>query len=148
MGFSQYRQVGDQNHTNMTQRRSQQTAGSVRGRVRAPRNIAIVQAVHRLDTEIDQSARADLAGWIREEYHRELGDIPLGFLAQCFLGPPFVDHCLNLLHSIVQHFAPVDVVPEPFAPARMLVRSGAYAFVEVYASGEIRPVLADGSVVA
>jgi hypothetical protein len=30
----------------------------------------------------------------------------------------------------------------------MLARTGAYAFVEVYAGGEIRPVRDDGSVVA
>ncbi len=102
----------------------------------------------RLDVEIDPAARAELAGWIRDEYERELGDVPLGFLAECFLGPPFVDHILNLVHAITEHFGPADAMPEPFAAGRMLVRSGAYAFVEVYASGELRPVLADGSVVA
>jgi hypothetical protein len=38
-------------------------------------------------------------------------------------------------------------MPEPFAQARMLVRTGAYAFVEVYASGELHPVRQDGTVV-
>jgi len=31
-------------------------------------------------------------------------------------------------------------MPEPFTRARMLARTGAYAFVEVYASGDLRPV--------
>lgn len=48
---------------------------------------------------------------------------------------------------IVRHFAPSDQVPDPFSGARMLVRSGGYAFVEVYSGGLLLPVLDDGTVV-
>lgn len=115
---------------------------------RAPRHAGIFEAVHRLDAQLDPATRAELAGWIRDEYAHEFGDIPLGFVATCHLGPPFVDHRLDLFQSIVEHFAPADVMPDPYAGARLLVRTGAYAFIEVYASGDLRPVMADGSVVA
>ncbi len=121
------------------------TAGK---QLRKPRHAGLFEAVHRLDGGLDAMSRAQLAEWIRDEYASEFGDVPLGLFALCHLGPPYIDHRLDLWQSIVEHYAPADVVPEPFAQARMLVRSGAYDFVEVYASGELRPVLKDGSVVA
>jgi len=115
---------------------------------RRPRHAALLDAVQRIDAEISPAARDELARWVRDEYQSEFADIPLGFVAQCHLGPPYVDHVLDLLHTIVEHYAPADPMPEPFASARMLVRSGAYAYVEIYGSGAIRPVLPDGTVVA
>lgn len=119
---------------------------STRG-ARRHRHAGLLDAMHRLDAEISQTAREDLARWLREEYHTELGDIPLGFVARCHLGPPYVDHILDLFNTIVEHYTPADTMPDPYAKARMLVRSGAYAYVEIYGSGEIRPVLPDGTVV-
>ncbi|MEV4352044.1 hypothetical protein AB0J83_46925 [Actinoplanes sp. NPDC049596] len=115
---------------------------------RKPRHAGLFEAVHRLDAGLDQGARAQLSEWIRAEYESEFGDVPLGMFALCHLGPPYIDHRLDLWQSIVEHYAPADLVPEPFNQARMLVRTGAYDFVEIYASGELRPVLKDGSVVA
>jgi hypothetical protein len=115
--------------------------------VRKPRHAGLVKAVHSFDASLDPASRAQLASWIRAEYESEFGDVPLGLFSLCHLGPPYIDHRLDLWQSILEHYAPADVVPEPFAQARMLVRSGAYEYVEVYASGELRPVLADGSVV-
>ncbi|GIF05194.1 hypothetical protein [Actinoplanes siamensis] len=120
----------------------------VRRQLRKPRHAGLVEAVHRLDAGLDTATRAQLDGWIRAEYESEFGDVPLGMFALCHLGPPYIDHRLDLFQSIVEHYAPADPVPEPFARARMLVRTGAYDFVEVYASGELRPVLHDGSVAA
>jgi hypothetical protein len=68
-------------------------------------------------------------------------------VAPCGLGPPFVDHILDLGGAIVEHYASADTMPEPYANARMLVRSGAYAYVEIYLSGTVVPVLADGAAV-
>ncbi|GAA0452239.1 hypothetical protein Ade02nite_00150 [Paractinoplanes deccanensis] len=123
-------------------------AGPAQRQIRKPRHAGLFQAVHRLDAGLDPAARAQLAEWIRGEYQSEFGDVPLGLFALCHLGPPYIDHRLDLWQSIVEHYAPADAVPQPYAQARMLVRSGAYDFVEVYASGELRPVLKDGSVVA
>jgi hypothetical protein len=116
--------------------------------VRKPRHAGLLDAVRRLDAALDPAVRAQLAEWIRAEYESEFGDVPLGMFALCHLGPPYIDHRLDLWQSIVEHYAPADAVPEPFNQARMLVRTDAYDFVEVYASGELRPILKDGSVVA
>ncbi len=115
---------------------------------RKPRHAGIFEAVHRIDAGLDPAMRAELTAWIRDEYEREFGDVPLGLFARCHLGPPYVDHRLDLWQSILEHYAPADAVPPQFAPARVLVRTGAYDYIEVYASGELKPVLADGSVVA
>lgn len=128
--------------------RERSLAGPSRRTLRRPRHGGIFEALHRLDAHIDAAARAELARWIRDEYTSEFGDVPLGFVARCHLGPPFIDHRLDLFHSIVDHYAPGDVMPDPYNGARMLARTGGYEFVEVYASGDLRPVLADGSVVA
>jgi hypothetical protein len=114
---------------------------------RKARHAGLLEAAHRCDAGLDAASRAQLAGWIRAEYESEFGDVPLGLFSLCHLGPPYIDHRLDLWQSILEHYAPADVVPEPFAQARMLVRSGAYEFVEVYAGGELRPVLPGGSVV-
>lgn len=116
-------------------------------KIRKARHAGIFEAVHRLDAGLDPATRSQLADWIKAEYESEFGDVPLGMFALCHLGPPYIDHRLDLWQSIVEHYAPADAVPHPFSQARMLVRSGAYEFVEVYASGELRPVLKDGSVV-
>jgi hypothetical protein len=115
---------------------------------RRPRHAGIFEAVHRIDASLDPAMRAELGKWIRDEYEREYGDIPLGLFAQCHLGPPYVDHRLDLWQSIVEHYSRADTVPPQFAEARTLVRAGAYDYVEVYASGKTIPVLKDGSVVA
>ncbi|MFJ9027688.1 hypothetical protein ACIRQP_04045 [Streptomyces sp. NPDC102274] len=107
----------------------------------------LMDSVRRLDAGLNEAAVRELSGWIREQYATSYGDVPVGFVAVCRLGPPFVDHRLSLFHTIIDHFAPGDPMPEPFAAARMLVRSRAYEYVEVYAGGTVLPVLDDGSVV-
>jgi hypothetical protein len=123
-------------------------APGVRTRVnlQKARHSGLFEAIHRLDAQIDEASRRELAAWITDQYTRDYGDIPLGFLARCYLGPPYVDHRLDLLQSIAEHFTPDSVVPAPFDRARGLARSDAYEFIEVYASGTLVPVRADGSV--
>jgi hypothetical protein len=128
--------------------RSESAQGVAQRQLRRRRHSGIFEAVHRLDASLDPATRAELAEWIRGQYESEFGQIPLGMFALCHLGPPYIDHRLDLWQCIVEHYAAADLVPEPFNQARMLVRTGAYDFVEVYASGELRPVLKDGSVVA
>lgn len=123
------------------------TTARARAAGRALRPADLLRGLRRIDAQLDPAARAELARWARERYETEFGDVPLGFVAQCYLGPPFVDHRLDLFHAIVEHYAPADVMPDPYAKARMLVRGGGYEFVEIYASGTIRAVRADGSVV-
>ena len=113
-----------------------------------PRHSGLFEAVHRLDTQLDAATRRQLVDWITDQYATDYGDVPLGFLARCYLGPPYVDHRLDLVRSIVEHFQPVDAVPEPFNGARMLARLSSYEYVEVYASGTLVPVRVDGGVEA
>jgi hypothetical protein len=123
----------------------QQTPG-VRTVGQRPRHSGLFEAIRRMDLQIDEAARRELAAWIGEQYARDHGDIPLGFLATCYLGAPYVDHRLDLIHSIVEHFQPADAVPTPFDRARPLARLSSYEFIEVYASGVLVPVRVDGSV--
>jgi hypothetical protein len=149
MEFSQRRRVESHLESGLaTAKNNEQLLRPPQRSTRAPRHAGIFEAVHRLDAGLDAAARAELAKWIRDEYEQEFGDVPLGLFAQCHLGPPYVDHRLDLWQSILEHYGPADAVPEPYAHARMLVRTGAYDFIEVYASGELKPVLKDGSVVA
>ncbi|WUH90490.1 hypothetical protein OG900_10560 [Streptomyces sp. NBC_00433] len=107
----------------------------------------LLAAVTRLDARLGPEALRETARWLREHYTASYGLVPLGFVAQCFLGPPYVDHRLSLDGVIIDHFAAGEAMPEPFGAARMLARSGAYAFVEVYSDGLILPVLDDGGIV-
>jgi hypothetical protein len=115
---------------------------------RKARHAGLFEAVHRLDAGLDPAAQEALGRWIREEYEREYGEIPIGLFAMCHLGPPYVDHRLDLYQSIREHYTAADTVPQQYAAARVLVRTGAYDFIEVYASGDLKPILKDGSVVA
>ena len=126
--------------------RQQSPPGRVRGRTQ-PRSAALLAAVRRLDAAVDAAASRELSEWIRAEYENELGDLPLGFVAVCYLGPPRIDHRLDLLHSIVEHYAPTDPMPDPFQKSRMMVRTGSYELVEIYASGQVIAVRADGTAV-
>lgn len=115
---------------------------------RKNRSGELTNAVARLDAAMDEQTRNQLAEWIAGEYTHEYGGaVPLGFLATCYLGPPYVDHRLSLLETIVEHYGPGDAVPSPFGEARSLVRSGAYLYVEIYSDGQLVPVRPDGTVV-
>jgi hypothetical protein len=112
-----------------------------------PRHSGLFEAIHRLDAQLDEASRRGLSEWIQAEYRREYADIPIGMVATCYLGPPYVDHRLDLFMSIIDHFSAADSMPEPYQQARMLARVGAYEFVEVYASGRLVPVRPDGTAV-
>ncbi|MFG2616683.1 hypothetical protein ACGFXC_03605 [Streptomyces sp. NPDC048507] len=107
----------------------------------------LLEAVARLDAGLDPVAGRRLADRIREQYTAEYGGAPVGFLAVCHLGPPYVDHVLDLDGAIVRHYAPGETLPPPYGAARMLVRHPHYACVEVYSDGLLLPVLVTGAVV-
>ncbi|SBV05632.1 hypothetical protein YW5DRAFT_03032 [Streptomyces sp. Ncost-T6T-1] len=122
------------------------TGGQLASGLARPRHAGLFEALHRLDAGLSPEALRELTEWIREEYRSEYGDFPVGWLAVCGLGPPYVDHRLDLTMAILQHYTPGDVLPEPYARARILIRTGAYPLVEVYASGALVPVPPDGVV--
>lgn len=116
--------------------------------LRRPRSAALLEAIGRMDAGLDEQACRALAEQVGAQYAKEYGGgVPIGLLATCYLGAPYVDHRLNLIELIVEHYTPTSAVPDPYASARPLVRSGAYAYVEVYSDGLVVPVLRDGSAV-
>ncbi|MEU8462188.1 hypothetical protein [Streptomyces sp. NPDC029003] len=130
------------------------TAATGAARARGPladrlgqRSGELLEAVARLDAGLDPAAGRRLADRIREQYTAEHGGAPVGFLAVCHLGPPYVDHVLDLDGAIVRHHTPGDPPPPPYGAARMLVRHPHYACVEVYSDGLLLPVLTTGAVV-
>ncbi|MEV8017838.1 hypothetical protein AB0O76_16135 [Streptomyces sp. NPDC086554] len=122
-------------------------AGPRRRELYRARSEPLREAVTRLDAGLDEQARRQLAEWIGEEYRTSYGGIPLGLVARCYLGPPYIDHVLDLFGVILRHYSPREAMPEPFGQARMLARSGGYAYIEVYDGGLILPVLPDRTVV-
>ncbi|MDT0309253.1 hypothetical protein RM780_20135 [Streptomyces sp. DSM 44917] len=126
------------------ERRAARLAPAGREQARPPE---VLRAVRSLDAGLDAPARAQLAAWLREHYESRNEPLPLGFVAACHLGPPYVDHRLSLIGAILEHYAPDEAMPEPFSGARMLVRAGAYAYVEVYDNGLLLPVHDDGRIV-
>jgi len=66
--------------------------------------------------------------------------------SRCYLGRPFIDHRLDLSFNIVDHYKSGEAVPPPYDAARALAANEAYAYIEVYADGELVPVREDGTV--
>ncbi|HWG28495.1 hypothetical protein [Actinospica sp.] len=146
-----FRERGRHSAATSTQRTAQSSNTSAAQRLairelRRPRGAVLLDAVRRLDAGLDEQACRALAEQISAQYAKDFGGgVPIGLLATCYLGAPYVDHRLNLIELIVEHYTPGSAVPDPYAAARPLVRSGAYAYVEVYSDGLIVPVLPDGS---
>lgn len=113
-----------------------------------PRHCELLQALTNVDASVDQVAQVRIMQWIREEYEARRGGQVIGMFAKCYLGPPFVDHKLDLFGSILQHFSPSEDPGYPYSQARGLVRSGSYAFIEIYSDGQIVPILPDGTAVS
>src|SRR3954468_22108258 len=53
---------------------------------RTPRHSGIFEAIRRLDATVDQAAREELSAWIRDQYQVNYGNVPVGFVSECFLG--------------------------------------------------------------
>lgn len=111
----------------------------------APRSPELVRAVRQIDVHSDERFRREAMAWIQKCYDDRGGGPLLGLFGRCYLGAPYVDHVMDSSGSILQHFTPAQPVPNGFEPARPLVRSDAYAYIEVYADGQIIPVREDGT---
>lgn len=113
-----------------------------------PRSPELMQVLAQVDHTVDETSRTEIMRWIQDDYDARQGGSLLGMFAKCFLGPPFIDHKLDLLGSILQHFSSTDDPGYPYSQARGLVRSGSYSFVEIYSDGTIVPILPDGTAVS
>ena len=116
-----------------------------RNQRRRPRSAELVQAVLNLDMTQDAAYRAELIDWIEAAYAERMGGVLLGLFARCYLGAPYVDHRLTIVGRILEHYSAGDEVPTPFDGARVLARSSAYAYIEIYSDGEVVPIAADGT---
>lgn len=127
-----------------TKRNHTTTSEHVKAQRRRPRSTTLLAAIERVDLATDPATHLELINWIAQNYVDEGRGELLGLFAKCYLGHPYVDHQLSLGHQILEHFTPDDAVPPAFGPARSLVRSPAYIFVEVYVDGSVIPVRANG----
>jgi hypothetical protein len=112
-----------------------------RNAVRSPQ---LLEALARLDTRTSATARRELMEWVKDEYAARGGGELIGLMAKCYLGPPYVDHTLDLSGLIIEHYSPRDPVPDGLDSARPVAQSGAYLYIEVYSDGMIVPVREDG----
>lgn len=101
-------------------------------------------AIGKLDTSLDPRANAEIMNLIRNDFDARQGGALIGLFARCYLGPPYIDHKLDIYGNICQHYVASETVEFPYHHARALVRSDAYAFVELYSDGSIVPVRDDG----
>lgn len=109
------------------------------------RDSELLQAVKRLDTEPSREAQMEIMEWLQKEYDERGGGPLIGLFSRCYLGPPYVDHMLNLLGQICEHYSSSESPEGPYVGARALARNPAYAYVEVYADGVVIPVRTDGT---
>lgn len=131
------RQIGGQQRT--------VTSQYERSRRRARRPPEIMQAVRNLDVCQDTSYRAELMAWIQQAYAERMGGVLVGLFGRCYLGHPYVDHCMSLAGNILEHYTPSDQIDPLYREARTLARSPSYEYIEVYSDGELVPVREDGS---
>lgn len=112
---------------------------------RVVRDEELRAAVQRLDTTTSPGMVEALMRWIEDEYERRQGGKLIGLFGRCYLGPPYVDHRLDLGGGfILEHFTRGQDPPPPFRGARPLARSNAYVYVEVYDDGALVPIRTDG----
>jgi hypothetical protein len=58
--------------------------------------------------------------------------VPIGCVAECYLGKPYEVHVLDLAGGIVEHYPASQPMPMPFERARRLALHDAYIAIEVY----------------
>ena len=105
----------------------------------------LLDAIAGLDTVQDEAVRAQILDWIQQSYEDRGGGIMIGLFGRCYLGHPYVDHRMSLDGSILEHFKGDESVPPAFEQCRALARSNAYAYIEVYADGQVVPIRIDGT---
>ncbi|HUG83235.1 MAG TPA: hypothetical protein VMM13_01655 [Euzebya sp.] len=128
--------IGNQQSSGLSVGRTTSATGSRPGgpdlRHRTP---AYMAAIQRLDSGqiTDTAALTQLIAEIKAELG-ELGmpSLPAGMVAECFLGPPYRVHTLDLVGEIVTHYEAGKAMPHPFERARSLALHPAYVLVEVH----------------
>ena len=128
-----------------TQRAAQENAVQLARRLKEPRSKAYIDAIHKLDAggaTMSAAERDAIVDAIRAEFPDivSIASIPIGIVAQCFLGAPYE------VHTIIAHYKRGEPLPEGMEGARSLAAHGGYEFVEVYSDGTYRAISSDGAV--
>ena len=83
---------------------------------------------------------------IRAEFPEvELSGMLIGFVAVCYLGPPYEVHTLDFTGQIIEHYKVRQTLPNGMEKARSIAMRGGYAFIEVYIDC-CRAIRSDGTV--
>ena len=112
-----------------TQRETQENAVQLARRLKEPRSKAYIDAI-----------RAEFPDIV------SIASIPIGIVAQCFLGAPYEVHTINITGGIIAHYKRGEPLPEGMEGARSLAAHGGYEFVEVYSDGTYRAISSNGAV--
>lgn len=125
----------------------QRTVALSTERQRRRRSPAYLDAVRELDAggrTIAPDRLAAVKDAVAAEFPDGSGTWPLGWVAKCFLGPPFEVHLLDLSGQIVRHFKVGEALPGDLERARRIAASGQYSVIEVF-SDRLVAIAADGS---
>ena len=133
------------------QRAAQENAVQLARRLKEPRSKAYIDAIHKLDAggaTMSAAERDAIVDAIRAEFPDivSIASIPIGIVAQCFLGAPYEVHTINITGGIIAHYKRGEPLPEGMEGARSLAAHGGYEFVEVYSDGTYRAISSDGAV--
>lgn len=105
----------------------------------------LLNLVRQLDLYTDPQGLQAAIDWIKQQYTVHDIDFLAGLFSRCYLGAPYVDHRMTIVGSIIEHYAPGDVVPDPYAAARALAANPSYDYIEIYADGRLIPIYSDGT---
>lgn len=109
------------------------------------RDPELVAAVRNLDLTSDETYKDQLTAWLNEVYREMMVGQVIALFSKCYLGSPYVDHQLDVIGDIVEHYQAGQSLPAHFAGARVLARSDSYAYIEIYSDGQIIPIREDGT---
>ncbi len=146
------RMLGDRSRAGQTMAPSQtvvsqgaqlsQAERMARKSIRSPE---LVEALRHLDAAPSAIAQQEIIDWLRQAYDARGGGPLVGLFGHCYLGAPYIDHAFDLTGAIREHYTPSHAVPPMYVAARPFAVSEAYAYIEIYADGQVIPVRPDGS---
>ena len=117
--------------------------------LRKSRSKEYMDALHRLDAGghvHNQGKVNEIIDAIRAEFPEvELSGMLIGFVAVCYLGPPYEVHTLDFTGQIIEHYKVRQTLPNGMEKARSIAMRGGYAFIEVYIDC-CRAIRSDGTV--
>jgi len=127
----------------LSQRR--QTAAPTGKLLLQPRSRRYLTAIGALDgrAELGPVDTAAIVDDLRREFEEKWALPPLGYVAHCYLGPPYEVHTLTDSGQIIEHYPSGQALPAELERARAAATER-YLCIEVYAD-RLVAILPDGS---